>query len=116
MTEEKLFNKVKSLKKENLPYVYCYFNNFEFPEELLDYKPKNWELLTIQIKHEFLTRSFKYIRNTIPDKKLSREWNKNKFNFEEFETWWEEVGCKPLTDIMKKILKILYVNENKNLN
>ena len=105
--------KIKELDISLYPKIWCSLNSFEFPEELKEYKPVNWDLMLPINKCGFLDEPMDWIETVVSEKELLREWNKDRYPGIEFDIWWENREKKPLSDEAVKILKYLYNIENK---
>ena len=64
---------LKQLDNKKLAEIWCYFNYWEFPEELIRFKPNNWELLPIEIKYKLNRQAIDYINSIVSEKELLRE-------------------------------------------
>lgn len=109
-----LLKRIESIDISELPRIYCYLNRWEFPDELIDLKPNNWELYPILNKHEIISDGIDYIKNNVNEKELSREWNKDRMTPDEFEEWWN--NKEPLSDLAKELLNYFYKIEIANNN
>ena len=105
---------LKQLDNKKLAEMWCCFNHWEYPEELIRFKPNNWELLPMEIKHKLNKPVIDYINSRVSEKELLREANKERHPGIDFDIWWEK--REPLDDLSKKILKELYKLETSNLN
>lgn len=104
-----ILKKLKTIDKNLYPKIYCKLNCWKFSDELIEFKPKDWESLSMFFKDKIITEAINYIKHIIPEKKLSREWNKDRMNDVEFEIWWK--NKKPLSEKQEEILKSLYNDE-----
>lgn len=109
-----MIDKIKSLNAEILPRIYCQINSWEFPDELIEFKPLNWELLPMQLKKPILQPAYDYLCAVVPEKERSREWNKDRMTNEEFEHFW--ANRKPLSEGAIELLKAFGRAANANLN
>lgn len=109
-----MLNHLKQYDNKKLAEFWCYFNVYKYPPELDQFKPINWDLLPIQIKHSINKLFIDYITNRVSEKELLREWNKERMNDIEFDIWWE--NRKPISDWDKKFLEEIYKIVNSNLN
>jgi hypothetical protein len=112
-----VIEKLKTIDVKLYPEIWCKFNKWEYPEELIEFKPDNFELLPMALKHKFIDEPMNYISSIISEKELLRCWNKDNLKGVEFDIWYE--NKKPLSALpenIKKILKALYDQENLPLN
>jgi|GEM_PF-5013013 len=105
---------LKKLDNKKLAEFWCYFNIWEYPPELDNFKPNNWDLLPTQIKYKINKLIINYIKSRVSEKELLREWNKDRYRGIEFDIWWE--NKEPMSDLAHKLLKEMYKLENSNLN
>jgi len=87
-----LLDTVKTLDKKLLPAIWCSFNSWCFPsyvKEISGFKPFNWYYWPQDDQHRFIRPINAYIESVVELKELSREWNKERMNHEQFETWWK---------------------------
>lgn len=93
------------------PRMWCQLNGWEFPDELIEFKPTNWELLPILEKDKIISPATKYIKDRISEKELLREWNKDRMTDQEFEEFW--ANRKPLSKEAIQLLKEIFIAQTK---
>ena len=110
-----MIEKIKGYDNKELSKIWCYLNQWKFPKFLNEYKPKNWELLPIQFKSQYLQKPIDYIKSRVPHKDLLREWNKERLVGVEFDIWWEN-NQDSNSNSEKKALIQLFQKEYANMN
>lgn len=91
---EGLYATLFETSNEQLAKYFCRFNAWEFPEELLKYKPEWWGSDKNRM-YAFLKPVFRYIQDTIGVKACNREWNRETMSDEEHEAWWRDRYLHP---------------------
>lgn len=114
-------DKLKQFSEKELCEIWCKLNVWQFHEKILEFKPDNWDLMTDDVKSKFpiFRESIDYINSVVPEKEISREWNKNRMSHEEFEVWWvnkPDLSVDSLTEEEIAVLKHIFTLSNPHLN
>lgn len=112
---ECILNRIKEIPISEYPRIGHLLNKWEFPEELIEFKPTHWELLQMDNQYEIICEPCRYIRKEIGEKEALRYLHVHDLgkSNEEFEEWYPN---KPtLTDDAIKLLReIGDKNTNRN--
>lgn len=68
--------------------IYCELNCWDFPNALIEIKPKDWDTFDLNEKLEISRPIMKKITDTLGERWVSREWNKDRMTEEEHNRWW----------------------------
>jgi hypothetical protein len=70
--------------------VWCALNRFEWPRELANHKPDQWEIIpeSERMKTADGARLWKAANEHTTHKECLREWNRDRMDDAQFEEWW----------------------------
>jgi len=80
------------IPKSEWPEIYCSLNRWIIPNQLIHLRPNWWPYIlhydNFSDVKTFIDPLMEHIKNHIPDKVLSREWNKDTMSDEQHERWY----------------------------
>ncbi len=104
-----LLEKIGTINISEYPRIWDVLNSWEFPDDLKEFQPDMWELLSDDDKLKIIWPVMVYIQNIIPYKELLRYRNKNNLVGNEFDKWWENISKDPLLENINKFLQDLSI-------
>ena len=105
-----MINKIKTISVSEYPRLFHFLNIWIFPDELKEFEPKNWNLLQMPVKFEYLLQACEYIKSIIGEKEClrylhtkSNSLSNGNRSDDEFEEWY--ANREPLSKEALKLLK-----------
>ena len=104
-------DKIKTIDVSLYPKMWCDLNSYKYPEELSEFRPKNWDILSQDAQSIHIAEPFNYLTNAVSEKELLRYWNRDRHPGAEWDVWWE--SRKSVSEKEHQFLRNLY-NETVN--
>lgn len=87
-----IFWAIDNIPESDWPKLWCDFNSWKIPEQLIDLKPEWWHINdTAMENHQAVSRpSMNKIEAKCGRMALSREWNRERMTDAEFDIFWND--------------------------
>ena len=105
---------LNNLDKDTLCDIWCDLNVWTYSDLIKEFKPENWEVLTINEKSDIISPYMRHIETITTEKERSKRWNVYHIQppktEQEFENYWRNRPSY-LKNNLKRVKKI---NKIKN--